>query len=61
MVDDVEVGPVMAESPVAKAHHLRQSHHQLPAQQSAAMRDSMALFLQVLGFFLDSLVTCMLL
>ncbi len=53
--ESLEAGPVMAESPVAARpprRALGQAAPRLPpAQQSLAMRDSMALFLQVQPFF----------
>lgn len=49
--DDLDVGPVMAESPVGHRPPRRAPNEAAPrpppAQQSLVMRDSMALFLQV--------------
>ncbi|CAL8469874.1 g9416 [Coccomyxa elongata] len=47
--DELDMGPVMVESPIAARPPRRAPHQPLPAQQSVAMRDSMSLFLQLEG------------
>lgn len=46
--DELDMGPVMVESPIAARPPRRAPHQPPPAQQSVAMRDSMSLFLQVI-------------
>lgn len=43
----------MAESPMAGGHRVSKARQSLPVQQSVAMRDSMALFLQVWYLIFD--------